>query len=207
MQFGEPLFVRDGLATPSCLHGGTPKARRAVARVGAAIAAPGSTGYRHNKNAFAVSWLYPALIHDNNSCCRGKAEGRRPVRPSHRSPIPPTSGVIGRKIKEFAKSQSDLKNPPPTACRHSVSGSISLPLSGCFSPFPHGTCSLSVIEEYLGLEGGPPTFRQDFSCPALLEDQFAFYLYGAITHYGPTFQTVLVFTNWPLAWSAFARHY
>ena len=170
MQFGEPLFVRDGLATPSCLHGGTPKARRAVARVGAAIAAPGSTGYRHNKNAFAVSWLYPALIHDNNSCCRGKAEGRRPVRPSHRSPIPPTSGVIGRKIKEFAKSQSDLKNPPPTACRHSVSGSVSLPLSGCFSPFPHGTCSLSVIEEYLGLEGGPPTFRQDFSCPALLKD-------------------------------------
>jgi len=170
VQFGEPLFVRDGLATPSCLHGGTPKARRAVARVGAAIAAPGSTGYRHNKNAFAVSWLYPALIHDNNSCCRGKAEGRRPVRPSHRSPIPPTSGVIGRKIKEFAKSQSDLKNPPPTACRHSVSGSISLPLSGCFSPFPHGTCSLSVIEEYLGLEGGPPTFRQDFSCPALLKD-------------------------------------
>ncbi len=50
-------------------------------------------------------------------------------------------------------------------------------------------------------------FRQDFSCPALLEDTSAFYPYGAITHYGPTFQTVLVFTNWPLAWSAFARHY
>ena len=26
----------------------------------------------------------------------------------------------------------------------------------CFSPFPHGTSALSVIEEYLGLEGGPP---------------------------------------------------
>ena len=58
---------------------------------------------------------------------------------------------------------------PPTVCRHSVSGSISLPSSGCFSPFPHGTCSLSVGKEYLGLEGGPPTFRQDFTCPALLE--------------------------------------
>ena len=58
----------------------------------------------------------------------------------------------------------------PTACRHPVSGTISLPLSGCFSPFPHGTCSLSVAKEYLGLEGGPPTFRQDFSCPALLKD-------------------------------------
>src|SRR5665254_26623 len=27
---------------------------------------------------------------------------------------------------------------------------------------------LSVLEEYLGLEGGPPMFRQDFTCPALL---------------------------------------
>ena len=42
------------------------------------------------------------------------------------------------------------------------------PLPGCFSPFPHGTGSLSVAEEYLGLEGGPPMFRQDFTCPALL---------------------------------------
>ncbi len=48
------------------------------------------------------------------------------------------------------------------------------PLSGCFSPFPHGTCSLSVTREYLGLEGGPPMFRQDSTCPALLKDQMAF---------------------------------
>ncbi len=58
----------------------------------------------------------------------------------------------------------------PTVCRQPVSGSISLPLSGCFSPFPHGTCSLSVMHEYLGLEGGPPNFKQDFTCPALLKD-------------------------------------
>jgi hypothetical protein len=32
------------------------------------------------------------------------------------------------------------------------------------------------------LEGGPPMFRQDFTCPALLESDYAFYLYGAITH-------------------------
>jgi hypothetical protein len=38
----------------------------------------------------------------------------------------------------------------------------------CFSPFPHGTRALSVIEEYLGLEGGPPGFTQDYTCPALL---------------------------------------
>ena len=44
------------------------------------------------------------------------------------------------------------------------------PLSGCFSPFPHGTRALSVTREYLGLEGGPPTFGQGFTCPALLTD-------------------------------------
>ena len=42
------------------------------------------------------------------------------------------------------------------------------PLPGFFSPFPHGTGSLSVNDEYLALEDGPPIFRQDFSCPALL---------------------------------------
>src|SRR5215207_7346147 len=42
------------------------------------------------------------------------------------------------------------------------------PLPGFFSPFPHGTSSLSVDYEYLALEDGPPIFRQDVTCPALL---------------------------------------
>ena len=42
------------------------------------------------------------------------------------------------------------------------------PLPGFFSPFPHGTGSLSVDHEYLALEDGPPIFRQDVTCPALL---------------------------------------
>ncbi len=46
------------------------------------------------------------------------------------------------------------------------------------------------MHEYLGLEGGPPKFRQDFTCPALLWDYQRSYAYGAVTHYGPTFQTV-----------------
>ena len=54
------------------------------------------------------------------------------------------------------------------ACTHPVSGSISLPSQGFFSPFPHGTGSLSVGNEYLALEDGPPIFRQDNTCPALL---------------------------------------
>ena len=42
------------------------------------------------------------------------------------------------------------------------------PLSGCFSPFPRGTGSLSVIGECSALEGGPPCFGPGFTCPALL---------------------------------------
>ena len=56
----------------------------------------------------------------------------------------------------------------PTACRRTVSGSISLPCPGCFPPFPHGTGSLSVFRSYLALRDGPRCFGQDSSCPALL---------------------------------------
>src|SRR5215204_1444122 len=42
------------------------------------------------------------------------------------------------------------------------------PLPGCFSPFPHGTSSLSVAKEYLALRGGPRGFRPGFPCPAVL---------------------------------------
>ena len=42
------------------------------------------------------------------------------------------------------------------------------PLPGFFSPFPLGTCSLSVTREYLALRDGPRGFRQDFTCPVLL---------------------------------------
>ena len=56
----------------------------------------------------------------------------------------------------------------PTACKHTVSGTISLPCLGCFSPFPYGTGSLSVSEEYLALPDGAGRFTQDSSGPALL---------------------------------------
>ena len=74
-----------------------------------------------------------------------------------------------KSLTHYTKGTPSPRMGAPTACRLPISGSVSLPLSGCFSPFPHGTCSLSVVEEYLGLEGGPPMFRQDFTCPALLE--------------------------------------
>jgi hypothetical protein len=56
----------------------------------------------------------------------------------------------------------------PTGCKRTVSGTISLPCSGYFSPFPHGTGSLSVSQKYLALRDGPRRFSQDFTCPDLL---------------------------------------
>ena len=72
-----------------------------------------------------------------------------------------------------ARSQSRcgrIRTQPPTACGHVVSGPLSLPAQGCFSPVPHGTRSLSVTRESLALEGGPPSFTPDFSCRALLRN-------------------------------------
>ena len=44
------------------------------------------------------------------------------------------------------------------------------PLPGYFSPFPHGTCPLSVTKEYLGLADGPARFKRNFRGSALLGD-------------------------------------
>ena len=55
-----------------------------------------------------------------------------------------------------------------TCCGFTVSGSLSLPSPGFFSPFPHGTSSLSVVTEYLAFDRGRPGFRQDSTCPAVL---------------------------------------
>ncbi len=42
-------------------------------------------------------------------------------------------------------------------------------------------------------------FRQDCTCPALLEDHSSFYPYGAITRSGAPFQTLPVLKLQPLA--------
>ena len=157
------------------------------------------------------SWCYPTFIllmprssgfgsDPTNSCALLRLAFAAP---------PPTglsSHVNHKSLTHNTKGTVSALRPPPV-CKHSVSGTLSLPSSGCFSPFPHGTGSLSVTEEYLGLEGGPPMFRQDCTCPALLVSNHAFYLYGAITRYGPTFQKVLLMSPVTLASSPFARHY
>lgn len=53
-------------------------------------------------------------------------------------------------------------------CKHMVSGTISLAYKAFFSPFPHGTGSLSVMNEYLALPDGAGFFARDFSGPVLL---------------------------------------
>ena len=49
-----------------------------------------------------------------------------------------------------------------------VSGTLSLPYSGYFSPFPHGTSSLSVSQEYLALPDGAGSFGRRFTGADLL---------------------------------------
>ncbi len=77
---------------------------------------------------------------------------------------------------------------------HTVSGSISLPSPGFFSPFPHGTGSLSVSWEYLALEDGPPIFSQDTTCPDLLD-----FTYDQISDTGlsPTMATLSSVFSYP----------
>ena len=107
-----------------------------------------------------------------------------------------------------------------------VSGTISLPLLGCFSPFPHGTSSLSVAGKYLALEGGPSGFRRNFTCSALLRyksGEWQVFAYKALTFFGQAFlhcsanlhfchshvtcPTTPRFKNRGLGCSPFARHY
>jgi hypothetical protein len=73
-----------------------------------------------------------------------------------------------KSLTHYTKGTPSRNKSAPTACMHTVSGSISLPSPGFFSPFPHGTGSLSVSQEYLALEDGPPIFSQRYTCADLL---------------------------------------
>jgi hypothetical protein len=93
--------------------------------------------------------------------------------------FPTAPGLLSLNLAPYRNSQahstkgtqSPSRRKAPTACKSMVSGSISLPSPGFFSPFPHGTSALSVAVSYLALEGGPPRFKQGFTCPALLRYQ------------------------------------
>ena len=77
--------------------------------------------------------------------------------------------ITRRLIEQTARDQAcPCGHSPFAACRCTVSGSISLPSPGFFSPFPHGTGALSVISEYLALERGRPGFPLGYSSPVVL---------------------------------------
>ena len=63
-----------------------------------------------------------------------------------------------------------LAHWPFTVCKHTVSCSISLPFGGSFHLSLTVLVRYRSLTEYLALEDGPPSFRQGFSCPALLRN-------------------------------------
>src|SRR3954452_5413717 len=88
------------------------------------------------------------------------------------------------------KARRHIPKNAPTACRHAVSCTISLPFRGTISPFPHGTSPLSVTREYLALEGGPPRFRPRFTGVVLLRNVVgspAGFVYGTVALFGTRF--------------------
>ena len=127
------------------------------------------------------------------------------------SPLTVNLATANNSLTHYTKGTQSRNKSAPTACTHTVSGSISLPSQGFFSPFPHGTGSLSVSREYLALEDGPPIFRQDFTCPALLNvpKLVWVFVYGAFTLYDRLSQTVPLThtTIQALGFSPFARRY
>ena len=97
---------------------------------------------------------------------------KRPIQTRFRFGYAPQAlnlATYGNSLAHYAKGTPSLHlKEASTACRQTVSGSISLPYKGFFSPFPHGTVSLSVTGEYLAFADGPAGFKQGSTCPALL---------------------------------------
>ena len=58
--------------------------------------------------------------------------------------LPFLSLAAYRNSQVYSTKDTPLPFQAVTSCQSMVSGSISLPSTGFFSPFPHGTCALSV---------------------------------------------------------------
>jgi hypothetical protein len=95
-----------------------------------------------------VAHLVSCLLLTTIATCVARALFRlgfptAPAVPALTLPHKVTRWLILQKARHQACSN---EHSPLTACRRSVSGSFSLPSPGFFSPFPHGTCSLSVVK-------------------------------------------------------------
>ena len=101
----------------------------------------------------------------------------------------PTRRLIKQKARHRSVSQA------LTLCGLAVSGSISLRSQRFFSPFPRGTCSLSVVVSYLALRGGPRGFKHRSTCDALLRipgHVHPHFAYAALTLFGSLSQVILL---------------
>ncbi len=167
----------------------------------------GRTSYLRARLAFH---LYPPLF---PAFCNRPGFGP-PVRVSGPSPWPwvarPVSGLLRatralcrlafapppalNSLKLATRSNSPAHSSistrsalrPLTACRRTVSGTFHPP-PGVLFTFPSRYWFTIGRQEYLALEGGPPSFPRDSTCPAVLECRprrrppFA---YGALTRSG-----------------------
>jgi hypothetical protein len=108
------------------------------------------------------------------------------------------------------KARHQEREFPLTACKHTVSESVSLPSPGFFSPFPHGTCALSVVKRIEPWRVDPPSSGGvSVSRRTRCQSGAVGFVYGAFTLSGGSFQTPrLPAATFTLAGcSAFARHY
>ena len=87
--------------------------------------------------------------------------------------FPPAPGLLSLNLATCGNSQahSTKGTPSPsralTACRSTVSGSLSLPSRGPFHLSLTVLCAIGSRRVF-----GPPCFRQDSSCPAVLRIAF-----------------------------------
>ncbi len=81
----------------------------------------------------------------------------------------------------------------PSPCKPMISGSISPPLPGYFSPFPHGTSSLSNIKSIQSWQNRTASFPWD-SRPMVLknnnQEHKGVFIYGTITLFGSASQQI-----------------
>ncbi len=111
------------------------------------------------------------------------APGLHPVNPATRNNSPAHSSISTRS----PRSRGAL-----TACRRTVSGSFHPP-PGVLFTFPSRYSFTIGRQEYLALEGGPPSFPRDCTGPAVLKRRprrGARFAYGAVTRSGPGFHRV-----------------
>ena len=123
------------------------------------------------------------------------------------------------------KARRHCQKAAPTACRRTVSGTVSLPCPGCFSPFPHGTGPLSVSYPIFSLAGWSRRIHTGFhvsratqdtarlrvaSCtglsPSADELSRTFHSRPFLPQRGPTTPPAPKDAD-GLGWSPFARHY